>query len=52
MFLDTLCQEYTSVYYVDLDAGVGEIIKIDSGANAAKFIYYRAENPIRRVGWG
>ena len=38
MFLDTLCQEYTSVYYVDLDAGVGEVIKVDSGANAAKFI--------------
>ena len=38
MFLDTLCQEYTSVYYVDLDAGVGEVIKIDSGANAANFI--------------
>ena len=38
MFLDTLCQEYTSVYYVDLDACVGEVIKVDSGANAAKFI--------------
>lgn len=38
MFFDTLCQEYTSVYYVDLDAGVGEVIKVDSGANAAKFI--------------
>lgn len=38
MFLDTLCQEYTSVYYVDLDTGVGEVIKVDSGANAAKYI--------------
>lgn len=36
MFLDTLCQEYTSVYYVDLDAGFGEVIKVDSGANFIK----------------
>ena len=37
-FLEVLCRDYTSVYYADLLNDVFEPLKIDSVANAAKFL--------------
>lgn len=37
-FLDVLCRDYTSVFYVDLISGTGEPLKIDNIANAATFV--------------
>lgn len=42
-FLDVLCRDYTSVYYVDLEKNTLEPFKLDRVANAANFI--SAENP-------
>ncbi len=42
-FLDVLCRDYTSVYYVDLEKNTLELLKLDRIANAANFI--PVENP-------
>lgn len=42
-FLDVLCRDYTSVYYVDLEKNTLELLKLDKIANAANFI--PVENP-------
>lgn len=47
MILDVLCREYTSAYYVDLNAGMGEILKIDAAANAAHIMTKPQEKAIR-----
>lgn len=36
MFLEILCRDYTSVFYVDLKSEDIEVLKVDSNANAAK----------------
>lgn len=38
LYLEILCQEYTSVYYVNLRTGMAEVIKLNMLANAARFI--------------
>lgn len=38
MFLDVLCRDYTSVYYLNLKEDVLEVLKIASTANAANMI--------------
>ena len=43
-FLDVLCRDYISVYYVDLDKNTIEPLKLDRVANAAEFI--PAQNPV------
>ena len=38
MFLESLCREYTSVYYVNLVTQTGEVIKVDDRANAITIV--------------
>lgn len=45
-FLDVLCRDYTSVFYVDLISGTGEPFKLDNIANAATFISQNDSKPL------
>lgn len=45
-FLDVLCRDYTSVYYVDLEKNTLEPFKIDRVANAANFIPVQNQTPL------
>ena len=38
LFLEVLCRDYTSVYYLDLNSDTLEILKINSDANVARMI--------------
>lgn len=49
MVIDVLCQEYTSAFYIDLNSGMGEILKIDVGANAAHVMSKEEERYLRYV---
>ena len=45
-FLDVLCRDYTSVYYVDLEKNTLELLKLDRIANAANFIPVENSKPL------
>ena len=45
-FLDVLCRDYTSVYYVDLEKNTLEPFKLDRVANAANFISAHNSEPL------
>ena len=38
MFLEILCMDYTSVYYAELISDEAEVVEMEAGANAARFI--------------
>lgn len=44
LFLEVLCRDYTSVYYLDLNSDILEILKINPDANVARMI----ENELRK----
>ena len=45
-FLNVLCRDYTSIYYVDLNTDTLEPLKIERSANAAAINELKAETPL------
>ena len=47
MFLDVLCKDYTSVYFLDLKSDKVEILKLDADANIAEML--QSQRPQERI---